>query len=64
MVFVAIESETDHLPLGPVRQYWAKDSLTKKDDEIHAVDLFYREQALTAAQNIIHKYATIETLPN
>lgn len=36
-LFVAIESETDHLPAGEVRTLWAPDVLIVEDREIRAL---------------------------
>ena len=33
-VFIGVESETDHLPYGNDRQYWAAEALRRKDKEI------------------------------
>lgn len=35
---IAIDSETDHLPVGVVRQLWASDALKEKDVEIARVE--------------------------
>lgn len=32
--FIAIDSETDHFPLGKVRQNWNKEALSKMDAEM------------------------------
>jgi hypothetical protein len=40
VVFVAVESEVDGLPIGPERAYWAEGSLRVKDQEAAT----YREQ--------------------
>ena len=55
--FVAIDSESDHLPVGRVRREWAPDALQRKDAEIHIVEERWREEALKAAQNLLEKYA-------
>ena len=34
MPFVAIDSETDHLPVGKVRKFWSPEALRDKDKEI------------------------------
>jgi len=34
MRFIGIDSETDHLPVGKVREHWAADALEAKDAEI------------------------------
>jgi hypothetical protein len=59
MTFVGIDSETDHLPIGSVRQHWDNAALEKKDVEIKRAETFYRDQAMQAAQNLIQKYKAI-----
>ncbi|MCE0499538.1 MAG: DUF2489 domain-containing protein [Methylacidiphilales bacterium] len=54
--FAAIDSETDHLPLGNVRQHWASEALKKKDIEIQQAETQFRPQAIEAAHNLIKKY--------
>jgi len=55
--FVAIDSETDNLPMGNVRQHWAIEALEKKDIEIQQCEEFYRSDAIEAARNLVKKYA-------
>jgi hypothetical protein len=38
---IAIESETDHLPVGEVRKLWAPDALREKDVEIARAEELY-----------------------
>jgi hypothetical protein len=54
--FVAIASETDHLPVGPVRKEWAPDSLAKKDVEMKDTEDFYRERTLAACKKLIQRF--------
>ena len=56
-VFVAIESETDHLPIGDVRAHWSPDALLVKDREIRAAEEFYRESAIAACRRLIERFA-------
>jgi len=52
-IFVVIESDTDHLPLGSVRSKWDSEALKKKDEEIAGIDDFYRAEAIKAAKTIL-----------
>jgi hypothetical protein len=54
--FVAIDSETDDLPIGDVRRYWAPDALAQKDAEIARCEAVYREAALKAASHLITRF--------
>jgi hypothetical protein len=54
-VFLAIDSETDHLPLGKERSVWQPAALLEKDDEIAKCDAFFREQAMSAAAHLLEE---------
>jgi len=54
--FVGIDSETDDLPIGDVRQYWAPDVLAQKDLEIVHCEAIYREPALEAASHLVARF--------
>jgi hypothetical protein len=53
VVFTGIDSESDALPIGDVRQYWSPDALASKDHEILEVDNFYRQSATEAATRLL-----------
>lgn len=57
MVFVAIDSETDHLPVGTVRRDWAPEALEEKNREIREYEEASRHDAYYAARNLLKKYA-------
>jgi hypothetical protein len=52
-VFVAIDSETDHLPVGPERRHWATDALAAKNVEIQKYEESCREDAFQAAHKVV-----------
>ena len=54
--FRAVESETDHLPVGRFREGWAADSLALKDEEVRKVEEFYRKDAVEAATRLINRF--------
>jgi Protein of unknown function (DUF2489) len=54
--FVGIDSKTDDLPIGDVRQYWAPDALAQKDLEIARCEAIYRESAVDAASHLIVRF--------
>jgi hypothetical protein len=54
--FIYIDSETDHLPVGKVRKFWASDSLIKKDEQIKKAEDIYREGALNACRSLIRRF--------
>jgi hypothetical protein len=56
LLFRAVAAETQYLPVGDVRAYWAKDSLEREDIRIDAAEKIWREQALSAAARPVEKY--------
>ncbi|MGI9088007.1 MAG: hypothetical protein ACR2HH_09760 [Chthoniobacterales bacterium] len=55
--FVAIDSETDDLPVGETRRHWAADALAKKDLEIARCEDVYRHAAHEAASHLVARFA-------
>jgi hypothetical protein len=49
LTFVGIDSETDALPVGEVRKYWAAHALAREDVEIDRAEELYAESAKQAA---------------
>ena len=54
--FVGLDSESDHLPVGEVRQRWNPDALREKDAEIAAIELSAREKTFEICRRLIEKY--------
>jgi hypothetical protein len=54
--FVGLDSETDHLPIGEVRQHWNVEALREKDAEIAQAEAFYRERAFEKCRRLIQRY--------
>ncbi len=52
ILIIAIDSETDDLPVGHVRELWAPDALKEKDLEIARAESLYKEQFLDACRRI------------
>ena len=55
--FVAIDSETDTLPLGDVQQYWQPAALAKLQPEIEQSEQWARENGWTACQSLIARFS-------
>lgn len=53
-LIIAIESETDDLPVGEVRKLWAEAALREKDAEIARAEARWRTQFLDAGKRILH----------
>jgi hypothetical protein len=56
LLFRAVASDTDDLPLGDVRSHWATDALEREDLRIEAAEEFWREKALSAAARLVERY--------
>lgn len=56
LTFTAIDSETDHLPVGRFRERWNADSLKEKDIEIRKKEEFYLALARQSAINLRKKH--------
>ena len=56
LLFRAIASETDDLPVGNVRVHWAADALEREDVRIEAAEKLWRKQALSAAEKLVKRY--------
>lgn len=53
--FVAVASETDDLPLGAVRQYWAPDALARKDQELASYETRIRDHVPDSCRELEHE---------
>ncbi len=58
VVFTGIDSETDTLPIGDVREHWSPEALERKDREIIEVENFYRQPATEAATRLLQLLET------
>ncbi len=56
MIFLAIGSETDHLPVDWERKNWSEAALAEKDKEIKEVETFYRKDAEAACRILIARF--------
>jgi hypothetical protein len=56
IVFIGIDSESDHLPIGEVRQRWNPDALLAKDAGLADYETRVRERAFAACRSLIEKY--------
>jgi hypothetical protein len=55
MLIIAIDSETDYLPVGEVRKYWAEDSLQEKDVYIARAEERYKRDLLDLCERILRQ---------
>jgi hypothetical protein len=54
-IFVGIDSETDALPVGEERKYWARDALERLQPEIERAEAWAEQYGRTACQNILRR---------
>jgi len=55
-----IDSETDTLPLGEVRQYWNAEALERKDREIAEAEAFYGDAVREVASRLVRLLGSIQ----
>lgn len=56
LTFVAIDSETDHLPVESERRNWSVEALERKGKEIAEVEALYKDDALEACKRLIRRF--------
>ncbi|MBV8659735.1 MAG: DUF2489 domain-containing protein [Burkholderiales bacterium] len=56
LVFVAITSETDHLPLGAARVRWSAEALTKHQPEIESATAWARQIGIRACESLVQRF--------
>ncbi len=56
MTFVAIDSETDDLPLGDVCKYWSKEALDKLDPEIKEAEEWAKNFGFKACESLVRRF--------
>jgi len=55
LALVAIDSETDDLPVGSERELWSAEALREKDIEIQRCEELYHQDAIDACERLILK---------
>ena len=54
--FVAIDSETDALPVGEVRKFWSTGALAKSESKAEAAERWARDVGAKPCQNLIDRF--------
>lgn len=54
--FVAIDSDTDTLPVGEVRKLWNEEALVQKDREVEEAERLYRDGALENCRKLVARF--------
>ena len=57
VTFVAIDSETDHLPVDLERRNWSTEALERKDQEIAKAEQWAKELAFPACKKLIERFS-------
>ncbi len=57
LAFVAIDSETDHLPVDIERQNWSVEALERKDKEIASYEANAKEDVFKICKKLIKRFA-------
>ncbi|XQA72689.1 hypothetical protein ACM9XA_14585 [Xanthomonas sacchari] len=55
-MFSLIESETDALPIGPIRKEWAPDALAELAPELLHAEAWARPMAMRACHSVIARF--------
>lgn len=55
-VFGAVDSETDCLPVGAVRQHWNSSALVREDEKIEVAEALYRDRVMAACSNLVRRF--------
>ena len=57
LCIIALESETDDLPVGPERDVWAIDVLEERAGEIELAEDWILEQGANAFRSVVHRWS-------
>jgi hypothetical protein len=65
LVFIGIDSESDHLPIGDVRRHWNTEALKIKDEELQHYESRVKDRAFRACESIIARFDRVSnTMPD
>lgn len=56
MVFVVIESDTDDLPLGEIRNFWLQSALSNLNTEIDDAESWARKIGFSACESLAKRF--------
>jgi hypothetical protein len=57
LVFILIDSETDHLPVGPEKEHWDPNALLDKQKEIQKSEKWALSFGLDACQRLFERFS-------
>ena len=56
VLFDAVDSETDHLPVDIERKNWSAEALKRKDEEIAEAEAVYKNDVMAACRKLIDRF--------
>lgn len=56
IMFDAVDTETDHLPVDKERRNWSAEALKRKDAEIAEAEAFYKDEVFAACTKLIERF--------
>jgi hypothetical protein len=59
VVFGAVDSETDALPVGAARQHWDQLALAREDKNIESAEATYKEAVVLACRNVLERFKDV-----
>ena len=54
--FLGVDSQSDHFPIGPVRDQWAADALAREDRSREEFENDFRESIIADCQKVIRMF--------
>lgn len=57
VLFGAIASEVDGLPIGRARQYWSAEALAREDQKLAVYESAIKEQVHEACRNVVARFS-------
>ena len=57
IIFDAVDSETDDLPVDTERKNWTAEALERKDVEIAQAEAMYKSDVIAACRRLIERFA-------
>ena len=56
LVFGALDTETDHLPVGAVRSFWDPTALREKDASVERIEAAARAEVEQACRSVVSRF--------
>lgn len=61
IVFIGIDSQTDHLPVDSERKNWSVEALKIKDGDISECESYFKADAFAACKKLIQRFNITQT---